>query len=261
MGRLSGAGDVTAGRTFRLRVAYDGTEFHGWQVQPERRTVQGELERAVRELLAGQEVRVHGAGRTDAGVHARGQGASFAADTRLPASALGPLLNRRLPADVRVTDAVDAPPGFHARHSARERHYAYRLLGADDVLWSRYAWSPQRRLPTLSALREACAPLVGTHDCSAFQSAGSSPVDPVCRIRRADWESWEFGMRFEVVADHFLYRMVRTLVGTALDAGETRDPARSMAEVLDSRDRTRAGVAAAAHGLCLEAVRYEEGMS
>src|SRR5262245_15064676 len=131
-------------RTIRLLMAYDGTAFHGWQVQPGYRTVQGVMEEALRDALHENPPRVSGAGRTDAGVHARGQVASFTAATDLPAKALAPLLNRRLPSDVRVCAAADAPPDFHARHSARERRYAYRVIERDDVLMERYAWSVRR---------------------------------------------------------------------------------------------------------------------
>ena len=141
-------------RVVRLVVAYDGTAFHGWQVQPGARTVQGVLEEGLSELL-GSAIRVNGAGRTDAGVHARGQVASFACEGRLPARALPPRLACLLPADVRVLAAADAPPGFHARHSAVARRYSYALLDADDLLWSRFAWRPPRPAPAAALERAA----------------------------------------------------------------------------------------------------------
>ncbi len=243
-------------RTFRLTVAYDGTDFHGWQVQPGVRTVQGELERAVSEALELPGLRVHGAGRTDTGVHARGQVASFSARTALPARALPPLVGRRLPKDVHVVDAAEAPADFHARHSARARRYVYRLLDRDDVLWRRFAWHPGR-LPELEALAASAVPLVGTHDCSSFRAVGSQPAEPVCRVDVARWSRWEGGLSFEVQADHFLYHMVRNLVGTALAAARTDDPAAATTAVREARDRARAGITAPPEGLCLEAVVYE----
>ncbi len=247
---------MTAARTFRLTVAYDGTGFHGWQKQPDTRTVQGELEAALARVLASGDVTVAGAGRTDAGVHARGQVASFTHETKLPARALPPLLNRELPRDMRVTDAAERPDGFHARHSARARRYEYRLLAAPDVLRERYAWAPGA-LPPLAALRASAEPLAGTHDCSAFQAVGSSPADPVCELHHARWSDCEGGAVFDVMANHFLYHMVRNLVGTALDAAATAAPAAHMRAVLDSRDRGRGGVTAPPHGLSLEQVVYE----
>ncbi len=243
-------------RTFRLTVAYDGTDFHGWQIQPGVRTVQGELGRAVSEALEIPGLRVHGAGRTDTGVHARGQVASFSAVTALPAHALPPLVGRRLPHDVRVVDAAEMPAGFHARHSARARRYVYRLLDREDVLWRRFAWCPGRA-PALEPLQAAATPLEGTHDCSSFQSVSRQPADPVCRVDRARWVRWEAGLAFEVQADHFLYHMVRNVVGASLVAARTPDPAAAMRGVLEARDRARAGAIAPPEGLCLEAVVYE----
>lgn len=239
---------------FRLTVGYDGTAFHGWQTQPGRRTVQGVLEAALGDVL-GAGVQVNGAGRTDAGVHARGQVASFEAQTRLPARALPPLLGRVLPADVRIARAQEVPSGFHARHSAIARRYSYRLLAADDVLWSRFAWRPPRPVPA-AALERAAQALEGEHDCTAFQATGSSPGTPVCTIFRAGWVPWEGGLQFDIVADHFLYHMVRTLIGTSLTVGRERDPRAGMRRVIEGRDRRRAGATAPPQGLCLEQVFY-----
>ena len=235
-------------------VAYDGTAFHGWQVQPGLRTVQGVLEEGLREVL-GTTVTLAGAGRTDAGVHARGQVASFETDTVLPARALPPLLARALPGDVRVVSAAEAPPGFHARHSAVGRRYSYSLLAADDLLASRFAWRPSR-LPAADALERSARALEGEHDFSAFRASGSGPTDPRCTVFRAGWTRWERGLRFDIVADHFLYHMVRSLVGTSLAAARDRDPLAAMTRVLESRTRAGVGVTVPARGLCLEQVFY-----
>lgn len=243
-------------RTFRFTVAYDGTAFHGWQRQPGQRTVQGELERALAVALGVPTVGVSGAGRTDAGVHARGQVASLRCESALPARAVAALAARELPDDVRIVDAREAAPDFHARHSARARRYAYRLLERDDVLLGRFAWCPMKPLDG-GALNRASEPLLGRHDCAAFEAAGSSPANPECEIALARWERCEGGWRFDVKADHFLYHMVRNLVGTLLRAAGTDDPAEHVAGVLASRDRARAGATAPARGLCLEAVEYE----
>ena len=242
-------------RTFRLTVAYDGTAFHGWQRQPGVRTVQGELEGALAVVLASAEVTVAGAGRTDAGVHARGQVASFRHESHLPARAFPPLLNRSLPRDVRVTAASEEPEGFHARHSARARRYRYRLLAAPDVLAERYAWAPPV-LPPFAALAESAQVLRGTHDCSAFQTVSRTPADPVCHVHVARWTEHPDGAEFEVVADHFLYRMVRNLVGTSLAAAARPEPGVHMRAVLESRDRRRRMGPAPPQGLSLEQVYY-----
>lgn len=247
---------MTATRTFRLTVAYDGTAFHGWQKQPGPRTVQGELEAALARLLGSERVPTAGAGRTDAGVHARGQVATFTHDTRLPGQALAPLLNRQLPADVRVTHSAEVPTGFHARHSARARRYEYRLLAAPDVLQGRFAFAPHP-FPPLDALAAATAPLSGTHDFAAFQTAGNEFANPVCEVHVARWRAREDGASFDILADHFLYHMVRNIIGTVLTAAVRPDPAAHVARVLASRDRSQRGRTAPAHGLSLERVYYE----
>lgn len=235
-------------------MAYDGTGFHGWQRQPGLRTVQGALEVALEQVL-GEPVALTGAGRTDAGVHARGQVATFRSRTTLPARAIAALVGRRLPADLEVRGAHDAPAGFDARRSARARRYAYRLLDRPDVLLSRIAWHPRRRLDA-DTLAAAVIPLEGRHDCGAFQASGGSPRRTECVVHRAGWRRWEGGLMFEIVADHFLYHMVRNIVGTALQVAAAADPARAMREVIASRRRERAGATVPPQGLCLEQVFY-----
>jgi tRNA pseudouridine38-40 synthase len=246
-------------RVIRLRVAYDGTEFHGWQVQPGLRTVQGVLTGVLGEAL-GETPVLHAAGRTDAGVHARGQVVSFATESRLPVRALCPRANRALPRDVRVADAAQAPDDFHARFSARARRYAYRLLDRDDVMLARYAWYPKRRVDP-DRLDSATRVLEGEHDCSSFRSVGGSASSPCCRTYRASWTRWEHGVQLDIVADHFLYHMVRTVVGTSLAAARAADPPAEMRRVLAARDRGAAGTTAPAQGLTLEEVCYEGGRS
>jgi tRNA pseudouridine38-40 synthase len=244
-------------RTFKLVVAYDGTAFHGWQRQTGRRTVQADLERALADVL-GEEIQLSGAGRTDAGVHARGQVASFRWAGRLPARAVEAKLGRAVSDDVRVLSLGEADGDFDARRSARGRRYAYHLLRDDDLLLGRYAWRPATPFDA-GSLTRASSPLEGTHDFSAFQSSGSSRPSPVCRVWRATWSSWDRGLRFDIVADRFLYRMVRTIVGTVLRAGRERDPAAHVRAVLASRDRARAAPPAPARGLSLEEVFYVGG--
>lgn len=242
-------------RTFRLLIGYDGTAFHGWQVQPGLRTVQGVLEEAVHGILNGETPRVSGAGRTDVGVHARGQVASFQAVLNVPGHALAPLLNRRLPRDVRVRSATEAAPPFHARHSARGRRYAYRVLETDDVLLERFAWNI-RRVPDWEKVQQATRVLEGEQDFSAVAAAGSAVGSNNCKVRRARWRLQRGGARLDIVSDHFLYHMVRNVVSTVLRASRDSDPAATMRDILASRNRARAAGTAPAHGLCLEAVHY-----
>ncbi|HVP14017.1 MAG TPA: tRNA pseudouridine(38-40) synthase TruA [Terriglobales bacterium] len=242
-------------RTVRMLVAYDGTEFHGWQRQPGWRTVQGVLEAALGAVLGVEGLTLQGAGRTDAGVHARGQVASFRAELPLPARALAPALAPRLPEDVRVLAAIEAPDDFDARRSAISRCYSYRLLREPDPLFGRFAWRPAR-WPAEDALQAASGVLVGEHDFSSFRSAGSTPSSPVCRVTRAEWRAWEGGLLLDITADRFLYRMVRSIVGTALAASVGADPAGRMRAILAARDRAAASATAPARALCFERAFY-----
>ncbi|TMQ71563.1 MAG: tRNA pseudouridine(38-40) synthase TruA [Candidatus Eisenbacteria bacterium] len=203
-----------------------------------------------------ESVRLTGAGRTDAGCHARGQVASFTSETRLPARSLPPLLARRLPEDVQVRVARDVEHGFDARRSARARRYAYRLLERGDVLLQRLAWHPRRALDA-GRLEAAVRPLEGEHDCTALAAAGGT-AHTTCRVLRAGWRRWEGGLQLDLVADHFLYHMVRNVVGTALAVMGRPDPAAAVAEIMASRSRARGGATAPPQGLCLEQVFYDE---
>lgn len=244
-------------RGLQLVLAYDGAGFEGWQRQPGRRTVQGVMEAHLSAVLD-EPISLTAAGRTDAGCHARGQVASLITASPLPAAAIAPVLNRRLPGDVRVREASEVDPAFDASRSAIARRYAYRLLREDDLLLSRIAWYPRRPVDA-DALLRATAPLEGTHDCAAFQSAGSTPTVSICRVERASWRTWEGGVQLDIIANHFLYHMVRTIVGTALALQGQPDPGAEMRRCLESRDRRRAGPTVPAHGLCLEEVVYGEG--
>jgi tRNA pseudouridine38-40 synthase len=183
--------------------------------------------------------------------------ASFCCESRLPAKAIAPLLNRRLPADARVRAAADAPPEFHARHSARSRRYAYRVLEQDDVLMERFAWRV-RGVHDWERVDAATRALERRADFRAFAAAGSPSSSTVCRVRIARWRRLGGGLRFDIVADRFLYHMVRNIVGTALRVAPATDPAAAMLEVLESGERARAGATAPAHGLCLERVGYDD---
>jgi tRNA pseudouridine38-40 synthase len=245
-------------RTLRLDVAYDGTSFHGWQIQPELRTVQGVLEEALSEVLQ-ESVRLTGAGRTDAGCHARGQVASFTSATRLPAGSIAAMLRRHLPDDLQVLASREVAAGFDARRSAQARRYAYRLLDHRDVLLERMAWHPRRSLDA-ARLGVAVRPLEGEHDCAAFAASGGTGTT-VCRVHRASWRRWESGLQLDLVANHFLYHMVRNVVGTALKVMRCADPAAAMRAILESRSRSKAGPTAPPEGLCLEQVFYPAEVS
>ncbi len=243
-------------RRIKLTVEYDGTDFAGWQRQaPPHRTVQEVLERALATLL-GEACVVAGAGRTDAGVHARAQVASFLAATTIPADGLMRALNAALPPDVAVTDAEDVDPAFDARRWARGKHYAYRIWNRPErsPLHRRTSWHVRRPLD-LDAMRRGAAPLLGEHDFSAFRAAGCTAKTPIRTLRRLDI-SGEDLIVLDVEASAFLRHMARNLAGTLVEVGLGARSADDMPEILAGRDRTLAGRTAPAHGLTLERVYY-----
>lgn len=242
----------------RLTLEYDGTEFEGWQSQgPGHRTVQDVLEAAL-EQVTGRRCPVAAAGRTDAGVHAEGQVASCAPDTELDARDLGRALNGVLPPDLAVVEAAEAPPGFHAQRDARSKLYRYALWNGPvrSPLRERIHWGLRTPLD-VAAMRVAAAPLLGTHDFAAFQSAGGGVRTSVRTLTRLDVEGAAGGeIRLWVAGTGFLRHMVRALAGTLVEVGRGRRPADDLPAVLASRDRARAGPTAPARGLTLVRVDY-----
>lgn len=244
-------------RKIRLTVSYDGTDFSGFQVQPNRRTVQGVLQDALAKLTKAP-VRVVGAGRTDAGVHAYGQVVHFETDSRIPVDKWPLALNAVLPPDVVVRDAREVDPAFHARYSATGKTYVYRVdnRSVPDVLARRYAYHVPHALD-VARMRAAARYLLGRHDFTSFCSAKTTVKgDRVRHLRRADIVVRGRDIWFCFAADGFLYNMVRILVGTLLEVGQgLRDP-ETMPDILAARDRAAAGKTAPPHGLILWSVAY-----
>jgi tRNA pseudouridine38-40 synthase len=264
-------------RTLKLTITYDGTRLIGWQRQAEGTSVQGLLEEALARL-EGHPVIVHGAGRTDAGVHAFGQVASTQLTCPHPPEILRRALNATLPLDVRVVDVSDAEPDFHARFSARAKTYRYVLLNAAIVspFEHRYVWHVPEPLD-LGAMQTAAQALIGTHDFAAFRSTGSTSTTTVRTIVRSEMSSrtgfpsivpfvdtdgvqadgddlkWKV---YEVTGNGFLRHMVRAIVGTLVDIGRGRYPPGRMAELLEDGSRSDAGATAPAQGLFLVRVDY-----
>lgn len=243
-------------RVLRLILAYDGTPYAGWQVQPDAATVQGALRRAARELL-GPDVRVTGASRTDAGVHALRQVASVRTDSGLPPSAIRGALNAALPADIRVMEVRDEGAAFDARRSATGKRYVYLIDNGPvaSPLLLRYAWHVPAPLD-VEAMRRALAPLRGRHDFSAFCAAAGRTATPVCVVRALHVMRRHRRLALFVSADRFIHHMVRTIVGSAVAVGRGGHPPAWLGEVLASRDRRRAGPTAPAQGLTLLRVIY-----
>jgi tRNA pseudouridine38-40 synthase len=245
-------------RNIRLLIEYEGRDFNGWQFQPGLRTVQGAIEEALAPVL-GERVRIGGAGRTDAGCHARGQVANFHTGSEVSCERLLRSLSGLLPADVAVHEVREVPMEFDSRRGALERHYSYRLLSRPSPMWRRYAWYPGFE-PALETLEAAVSPLCGDHDFRGF--AGSDPGrhgDPGrCRIGGIGWQEWDGGLALRVVSNRFLYHMVRNIVGTAVKIARGYMDLERIQEILESADRRRAGPTAPPQGVCLERVVYLE---
>lgn len=250
-------------RTIQLVLHYDGARFAGWQRQPVDRSVQGEIESALARLC-GEHVPVAGAGRTDAGVHARGQAASVHVADRWAPDALRRALNGVLPKDVWVAAVHEMVPTFHARFDATARRYAY-YVGTDDAAASpfRRAWELHFRRPIdATSLRDSAAAIVGEHTFRAFAVKGTAPEHDHhrCIVSEARWEPRDGGWVFTVEANRFLHHMVRFLVGTMLDVASGRRPLSDIARLLASSENSDVSAPAAPHALFLDAVRYPDAL-
>jgi tRNA pseudouridine38-40 synthase len=245
-------------RRVRIDLAYDGTEFYGWQVQPGRRTVQGELERALSRLHGGSPVRVRGAGRTDAGVHARGQVADARIGDRFAELELHRALLSLLPGDLRVQRVARVDDAFHARRAAIAKTYAYYLdrSRCGDPFVARYALHHPHPFDE-AAVDAALAHLPGHRDFSGFAGSACEVTDRVRHLTEARREVVRPGIeRLVFTADGFLNHMVRNFVGTLLDVARGRSAPDRIRTILESGDRSLGGITAPAHGLALERVVY-----
>ena len=239
---------------YRLDLAYDGTDFWGWQIQPGSRTVQGVVEAALAELL-GVEVRVTGAGRTDRGCHAAGQVAHFDYEGPRSRATIARGLAALLPADVRLKAVAAAGADFDARRSATERAYRYVIARRPSPFNQRFAWALGERLD-LAALRAASVELLGEHDFRGFAVTDREEQTGRCRVVRAEWAIAGGAYRMLIVADRFLTRMVRLLVGALVEVGRGRSAPGTVAARLDHPPVNPRPAAAPAAGLCLVWVRY-----
>jgi tRNA pseudouridine38-40 synthase len=248
-------------RFLRLTLAYDGTDYFGWQWQTGMRTVQQVLEQAIQQVT-GETLRVVAAGRTDTGVHALGQVVSFPTESSLSNEVLRRALNTNLPQDVCVLEVESAPDGFHAIDDSQGKRYRYLIQDGRnrDVFARRYAWRVWRTLD-VPAMHLAAQGLLGQHDFGTFQNVGSPRVSTVRTVREIQVERHQIvnGERIviEVEADGFLYNMVRNIVGTLVEVGKGNQGVDWPAQVLAARDRTVAGMCAPAHGLYLLKVFYK----
>jgi tRNA pseudouridine38-40 synthase len=247
---------------YKLLLQYDGTDFHGWQVQENLRTVQGELRSAL-SLIEGRTVNVHGSGRTDAGVHAEGQVASVEIQREITPEKLRAAINANVGKDVRVLNVEVAGPEFHARYSAVEKTYVYRIVNAPVVspFWSRYVHQEARALD-LNRMRAAVPLFLGCHDWTAFSAAQSDVEDRVRTISHLEiqeqWDQRSHGsiIQILVTADGFLRYMVRTIAGTLMSIGRNELDKDALQEAIETGRRPLAAITAPACGLTLVSVRY-----
>jgi tRNA pseudouridine38-40 synthase len=247
-------------RTIRLLVEYDGTHFHGFQRQPGLRTVQGEIESALSQIL-GEPTALIGAGRTDTGVHAAGQVVSFVTPSDWPLRKLVRGVSSIVGTDLAVQAAQEVPTGFHARYSALWRQYRYRLLvrpQPSPLRLGRCYWTGTAPLD-IGAMQRVWASLKGRHDFSCWENQDAANESPFCDILDARMVPVEDEWHLWLKANRFLYRMVRNLVGTTLLVGRGTLSEDDFAGMLQARCRQRRGVAVPAAGLCFEAVGYAIG--
>jgi len=248
---------------YKLLIQYDGTEFHGWQIQGDLRTVQGELTNALC-LIDGRSVNVHGSGRTDAGVHAEGQVASVEIEREISPAKLRAAINGNIRHDVRVLSAETAPDDFHARYSALEKTYVYRIVNRPVIspFWWRYAHHETRKLD-VGKMKRAAELFCGKHDWTAFSAAQSDVEDRVRTVtrveilERADERSRSSLIEIRVSANGFLRYMVRAMAGTLMALGRGELDEDAIGEALETGIRPTAAVTAPACGLTLLSVRYE----
>lgn len=264
-------------RNILLKIEYDGGAYCGWQIQPNVITVQGEVEKALRRTT-GYDIHINGTSRTDAGVHALGQMASFKTECAIPTDRIAFAVNNALPGDIRILSAKEMPEDFHARFSAVGKKYIYRMKEKVGAFESRYYYEVPAGLD-LEKMQRATAYIKGTHDFKCFQAAGSDIKDSTVRTifdisierrclcadeidaprdeRAGDPESTQSEYTLVVSGDGFLYNMVRIITGTLVDAGRGRIEPDELPRIIESRDRTLAGHTAPPQGLYLAEVYYE----
>ena len=242
-------------QNIKLTIEYDGTGFVGWQIQPNGPSVQGELEKAIAQITQEHATTV-AAGRTDAGVHARGQVVSTRIQKRLDLTAFAKSLNAVMPPQIVVITAEPVPDDFHARYSARARVYQYYLSLRPTAIGRDYSWYVGGFNIDLSLLDECASILIGEHDFQSFCKSNTDVEHFRCIVEEAAWSKNASTLVFRIKANRFLYGMVRALVGTMVEVGRGHRPMSDLKEILEARNRTLAGMSAPAKGLFLEEIIY-----
>ncbi|MGG5254638.1 tRNA pseudouridine(38-40) synthase TruA [Neobacillus sp. SM06] len=244
---------------YKCIISYDGTTFAGYQGQPNKRTVQGEIEAVLAKIHKGKEIRIHASGRTDAGVHAKGQVIHFDSPLAIPETRWALAMNSQLPNDISILSVEKADANFHARFDAIGKEYRYFVLhtkGRDPFLRNYAYWYPHPL--NIEAMIAGSKHLIGTHDFTSFCSAKTEVEDKVRTIRGIDLSQENHLLVFHFKGNGFLYNMVRILVGTLLEVGAGERQPQDIAEILAQKDRTVAGKTAPARGLYLWKVDYQK---
>jgi tRNA pseudouridine38-40 synthase len=244
-------------RNLKIIVEYDGTAYHGWQRQPDRMTIQQVLEESI-STITQEDIRVIGSGRTDAGVHAMNQAANFKTDSTIRERNLLAGVNSLLPRDIVIRKILEVDADFHARYHARSKVYVYQIFNETvrSAIYRHYAWFVRSPLD-MNRMKEAAAFFTGTRDFSSFCASDCGLTNYVRTVKRLEIVQDDPGiLKIDVEADGFLKYMVRNTVGMLVDVGKEKRSPNEINDVIESRDRRRAGVTAPAHGLFLKEVRY-----
>ena len=241
-------------RNIKLLIEFDGTDFHGWQFQPGQRTIQGEIQIALKKIFR-CEINVIGSGRTDSGVHARGQVANFLIDHAMPVNKITAALNGNLPRDVRIISTEQVNENFHARFDAIKRHYSYTITRQEKAINRFYAWCYKSEL-NIEMMQQASNYLLGNHDFKAFCHVVENARHYRCTVEKLEWEQKGELLILNIIANRFLHNMVRIIVGTMVNVGNGFTAVEQIPGILNSQDRNNAGPTIPAKGLCLEKVYY-----
>ena len=241
-------------RNIKLTLEYDGTNFCGWQWQPRDRTVQGEIKKSLKQILQ-EDVNIIGSGRTDSGVHALEQVANFLTSSTLSSLKMKAALNGTLPKDIRVHCVEIVPQDFNARFDAKKREYHYTISKCERAIARYYSWYFRTEL-NLENIRKACHYLIGEHDFQSFCQSNVDVTHYICFIESIDWLETEDTIVLKIIANRFLHNMVRIIIGTMIQVGLGKMEPSHIKNILESKDRKKAGPTVPAHGLCLVKVYY-----
>jgi tRNA pseudouridine38-40 synthase len=245
-------------RNIKLIIEYDGTNYRGWQVQPNVITIQGEIEKVIKKIC-GENIELNGSGRTDAGVHARGQVANFLTNSRIPPEKFAFALNAMLPRDIVIRTSEEVDRDFHARYSAKGKEYSYTIINSmfPSAIMRNFAYNIDycERLD-IDKFKKAAEYFIGTHDFAGFMSMGSSIKSTVRTIYSIDTVVDKETIRIFYKGNGFLYNMVRIITGTLIFAGVGKIAVDDISDIIKSKDRTRAGITAPPYGLYLDKVIY-----